>query len=195
MRNASPEDINRSSLGRMAGGIALLWLASYAVGIPFKYGLAGALLAISAVLFAEWDQGSRARRSRRTGASSSSAGDGPDSIPKFGTTGGIDAKTGAPPGSIHETSIGDISSGAKQNFPQDPISQGIGGTGAGHASHGAASFGGTYSVYRYVLRMIRTGRTACLSVQPEACNTSTCTLQKASCCSRSRGTLALQTSE
>lgn len=71
MRNASPEDINRSSLGRMAGGIALLWLASYAIGIPFKYGLAGALLAISAVLFAEWDQGSRARRSRRrTGASS-----------------------------------------------------------------------------------------------------------------------------
>ena len=66
VRNASPEDINRSSLGRMVGGIALLWLASYAIGIPFKYGLAGALLAISAVLFAEWDQGSRARRSRNS---------------------------------------------------------------------------------------------------------------------------------
>ena len=52
--------MNRSGLGRMAGGIALLWLASYAIGIPFKYGLAGALLAISAVLFAEWDQGNRA---------------------------------------------------------------------------------------------------------------------------------------
>lgn len=72
LRNASPEDINRSSLGRMVGGIALLWLASYAVGIPFKYGLAGALLAISAVLFAEWDQGNRARRSRqRSGAGGS----------------------------------------------------------------------------------------------------------------------------
>ena len=66
VRNASPEDINRSSLGRMVGGIALLWLASYAIGIPFKYGLAGALLAISAVLFAEWDQGSRARRARNS---------------------------------------------------------------------------------------------------------------------------------
>ena len=60
VRNASPEDVNRSSLGRMAGGIALLWLASYAIGIPIKYGLAGALLAISALLFAEWDQGNRA---------------------------------------------------------------------------------------------------------------------------------------
>ena len=50
----------------MVGGIALLWLASYAIGIPFKYGLAGALLAISAVLFAEWDQGSRARRARNS---------------------------------------------------------------------------------------------------------------------------------
>ena len=68
VRNASPEDVNRSSLGRMAGGVALLWLASYAIGIPFKYGLAGALLAISALLFAEWDQGDRARRARgRTG--------------------------------------------------------------------------------------------------------------------------------
>ena len=67
VRNVSPEDVNRSSLGRMAGGIALLWLASYAVGIPFKYGLAGALLAISAVLFAEWDQGNRARRSKMRG--------------------------------------------------------------------------------------------------------------------------------
>ena len=66
VRNASPEDINRSSLGRMVGGIALLWLASYAIGIPFKYGLAGALLAISAVLFAEWDQGSRTRRARNS---------------------------------------------------------------------------------------------------------------------------------
>ena len=66
VRNASPEDINRSSLGRMVGGIALLWLASYAIGIPFKYGLAGALLAVSAVLFAEWDQGSRARRARNS---------------------------------------------------------------------------------------------------------------------------------
>jgi len=60
--------------------------------------------------------------------------------------GGIDAKTGAPPsapGSIHETSIGDISKGAKQNFPQDPISSGIGGTGIGaHSSHGASSYGG-----------------------------------------------------
>ena len=65
-RNASPEDVNRSSLGRMVGGVALLWLASYAIGIPFKYGLAGALLAISAVLFAEWDQGNRARRHRST---------------------------------------------------------------------------------------------------------------------------------
>ncbi len=64
VRNATPEDVNRSGLGRMAGGIALLWLASYAIGIPFKYGLAGALLAISAVLFAEWDQGNRARRAR-----------------------------------------------------------------------------------------------------------------------------------
>ncbi len=60
--------------------------------------------------------------------------------------GGIDAKTGVPPsapGSIHETSIGDISKGAKQNFPQDPISSGIGGTGIGaHSSHGASSYGG-----------------------------------------------------
>ena len=67
VRNATPEDVNRSGLGRMAGGIALLWLASYAIGIPFKYGLAGALLAISAVLFAEWDQGNRARRNRMRG--------------------------------------------------------------------------------------------------------------------------------
>ena len=67
MRNVSPEDVNRSGLGRMAGGVALLWLASYAIGIPFKYGLAGALLAISALLFAEWDQGNRARRARVRG--------------------------------------------------------------------------------------------------------------------------------
>ena len=66
VRNASPEDINRSSLGRMVGGIALLWLASYAIGIPFKYGLAGAALAVSAVLFAEWDHGSRTRRARNS---------------------------------------------------------------------------------------------------------------------------------
>ena len=99
--------------------------------------------------------------------------EGPDSIPKFGTMGGIDAKTGAPPASIHETSISDISGGAKQNFPQDPISQGIGSTGAGHASHGAASFGGTYLVCHHVLRMFRIGGTACLSVHSKACNTST----------------------
>lgn len=101
------------------------------------------------------------------------AAEGPDSIPKFGTMGGIDAKTGAPPASIHETSIGDISGGAKQNFPQDPISHGIGSTGAGHASHGAASFGGTFSVFHHVLRMCRTGRTAWLSVHALACNMST----------------------
>ena len=71
VRNATPEDVNRSGLGRMAGGIALLWLASYAIGIPFKYGLAGALLAISAVLFAEWDQGNRARRARTSGGTMS----------------------------------------------------------------------------------------------------------------------------
>ena len=42
-----------------------------------------------------------------------------------------------------ETSISDVSSGAKQNFPQDPISTSIGGAGgAAHSSHGAASYGG-----------------------------------------------------
>ena len=56
--------------------------------------------------------------------------------------GGIDAKTGAPPASIHESSIGDISSGAKQNFPQDPISHGIGSSSATHGAHGASPYGG-----------------------------------------------------
>ena len=66
-----------------------------------------------------------------------------DDLPQFGTSGGIDAKTGAAPASIHETSIGDISAGAKQNFPVDPISTTIGSSGpAAHSSHGAVSYGG-----------------------------------------------------
>ncbi len=59
VQNASVEDVNRSWVGRAMGAIVLLWLASVAVGIPFKYGLAAALLAVSAVLFLDWD---RARR-------------------------------------------------------------------------------------------------------------------------------------
>ena len=43
-----------------------------------------------------------------------------DDVPKFGTPGGIDAKTGAAPSSIHETSISDVSNRAKQNFPCGP---------------------------------------------------------------------------
>ena len=58
------EDVNRSWVGRAIGAIVLLWLASVAVGIPFKYGLAAALLAVSAVLFLDWD---RARRSGHPG--------------------------------------------------------------------------------------------------------------------------------
>lgn len=58
--------MNRSWLGRALGGILLLWLASVSLGLPFKYGLAAALLAISAVLFLDWD------RTRRGGASARS---------------------------------------------------------------------------------------------------------------------------
>ena len=77
-----------------------------------------------------------------TGNGKDTSPEGPDSIPKFGSMGGIDAKTGAPPASIHESSIGDISSGAKQNFPQDPISHGIGSGSATHGAHGASPYGG-----------------------------------------------------
>ena len=49
--------------------------------------------------------------------------------PYSGTTGGIDAKTGGAPSSIHETSIADVSNRAKQNFPVDPISTNIGSAG------------------------------------------------------------------
>ena len=62
VQNASTEDVNRSWLGRALGAILLLWLASVSLGLPFKYGLAAALLAISAVLFLDWD------RARRGGA-------------------------------------------------------------------------------------------------------------------------------
>lgn len=76
--------------------------------------------------------------------------EGADHLPKFGTMGGIDAKTGAPPAassSILETGIGDITSGSKQNFPVDPISRGIGGSSAPtHSSHGAAAYGGALPV-------------------------------------------------
>lgn len=51
----SAEDVNRSTVGRSMGGILLLWLASYVLGIPFKFSAAIALLAISAVLFLDWD--------------------------------------------------------------------------------------------------------------------------------------------
>ncbi len=71
-----------------------------------------------------------------------------DDVPKFGTPGGIDAKTGAAPSSIHETSISDVSNRAKQNFPVDPVSTNIGGPGpAMHSSHGAASYGGVRPIY------------------------------------------------
>lgn len=73
----SAEDVNRSTVGRSLGGIVLLWLASYALGIPFKFSLAIALLAISAVLFLDWD---RRRHGRgRPGAYGSSG---------YGTLGG-----------------------------------------------------------------------------------------------------------
>ena len=77
-----------------------------------------------------------------TGNGRDTGPEGPDSIPKFGSMGGIDAKTGAPPASIHESSIGDISSSAKQNFPQDPISHGIGSGSAKHGAHGVSPYGG-----------------------------------------------------
>ncbi|EIE21742.1 hypothetical protein COCSUDRAFT_56195 [Coccomyxa subellipsoidea C-169] len=65
VREASVEDVNRSWLGRTAGGIVLVALASYALGVPFRYGLAAALFALAAVLFADWD------RSRSVGGRSS----------------------------------------------------------------------------------------------------------------------------
>ncbi|BDA47141.1 hypothetical protein COCOBI_09-5960 [Coccomyxa sp. Obi] len=65
MREASVDDVNRSWLGRTTGGIVLVALASYALGVPFRYGLAAALFALAAVLFADWDR-SRSVGGRRS---------------------------------------------------------------------------------------------------------------------------------
>jgi hypothetical protein len=71
VQNMSEEDVNRSTLGRSLGGILLLWLASYAVGIPFRYGLAAALLALAVTLFSDWDRRRHGRRhGRRRGCHS-----------------------------------------------------------------------------------------------------------------------------
>lgn len=40
-------------------------VCSYALGVPFRYGLAAALFALAAVLFADWDR-SRSATGRRT---------------------------------------------------------------------------------------------------------------------------------
>ena len=43
-----------------------MWrMCSYALGVPFRYGLAAALFALAAVLFADWDR-SRSATGRRT---------------------------------------------------------------------------------------------------------------------------------
>lgn len=82
VQNASTEDVNRSWLGRALGAILLLWLASVSLGLPFKYGLAAALLAISAVLFLDWDRARRGgARATRSPASAALAPVSPPCIP------------------------------------------------------------------------------------------------------------------
>ena len=113
---------------------SIAWLVNHASGI--------CSLKCPAGLRQENDGPGIAGLQGSTGSGKDTGPEGPDSIPKFGSMGGIDAKTGAPPASIHESSIGDISSGAKQNFPQDPISHGIGSGSATHGAHGASPYGG-----------------------------------------------------
>ncbi|KAK9843656.1 hypothetical protein WJX81_001260 [Elliptochloris bilobata] len=62
VRNASTEDINRSRLARGAAMATLLWVLCMVLGIPFKFALTAAFMAVGGMMLKEFAQDRRGPR-------------------------------------------------------------------------------------------------------------------------------------